>query len=365
MVWLSFQKRVTTKVRANVLIFKTGQLGDSLVSIPAIRAIFESNKDSDILLLTDYQDKRKNLISSWSVLGEIFKFANPIFYDPNALAIKRPNELIKFILLLRSFKISKVYVLNRRYSRNRSFLDYIFFRYIVGCNDVVQAENLPHPKFANNKSPYLTCKNPEWMRLLSAVIPLDSFYSHDLIPVTEKYKSELQHLLRDSGIIFHNDLIAIAPGSKMQSKIWPFSYFEELGHLLLSHSPSIQLIVVGGQEDVDVGDRLCASWGARSINFSGRLSIFGSAALFTKCALFIGNDSGAMHLAAMSGLQCICIFSSRDYPGLWNPIGEGHQIFRSEVDCEGCMLEVCEIQKNKCLKAISPQSIFSAAKIYL
>ena len=73
---------------------------------------------------------------------------------------------------------------------------------------------------------------------------------------------------------------------------------------------------------------LCAAWGPRSHNLAGRLSVFGSASVLSQCATFIGNDSGPTHLAAMVGIPCVAIFSARNAPGQWEPLGEHHVVHR-------------------------------------
>jgi heptosyltransferase-2 len=64
-----------------------------------------------------------------------------------------------------------------------------------------------------------------------------------------------------------------------------------------------------------------------------------------------------MHLAAMVRIPCVAIFCARDYPGKWEPYGEKHRIIRKDVECAGCMLEVCSYN-NRCLQLISVDDIF-------
>ncbi len=107
-----------------------------------------------------------------------------------------------------------------------------------------------------------------------------------------------------------------------------------------------------------IGEELCADWGKRSYNFAGKLSVYGSAAVLEKCAAYIGNDTGTMHLAAMVGIPCVAIFSARDYPGKWEPYGEGHTILRYDTNCAGCMLEICP-QQNRCLNSITTENVLA------
>jgi ADP-heptose:LPS heptosyltransferase len=71
-----------------------------------------------------------------------------------------------------------------------------------------------------------------------------------------------------------------------------------------------------------------------------------------RCLAYVGNDAGTMHLAGMVGIPCVGLFSARDYPGQWEPYGEGHVILRHETECAGCMRTVCPYD-NRCLDLIS------------
>ena len=110
----------------------------------------------------------------------------------------------------------------------------------------------------------------------------------------------------------------------MQAKKWPEDRFERVGLALLDRFPDLRLVVVGGPGEKPLGDRLCRAWGERAVNLSGALSVWESAAMLERCALYVGNDTGTMHLAASVATPCVAIFSARDNPGKWEPAGPGH-----------------------------------------
>jgi len=110
-----------------------------------------------------------------------------------------------------------------------------------------------------------------------------------------------------------------------------------------------------------IGAWLLDRWGS-GYNAAGALGIRSSLAAMKHCELFIGNDTGTMHMAAAVGLPCVAIFSSRERPGLWYPLGEGHRVFRSAIDCEGCGLVECLELGNECLKRISVEEVLSACR---
>jgi heptosyltransferase III len=153
--------------------------------------------------------------------------------------------------------------------------------------------------------------------------------------------------------------VAIGPGSKMPAKVWPADRFIEVVSKLISEH-DVWPVVFGGPEDRPLGLRLVERWGRGSVA-AGELGVRQGFAALERCLLYLGNDTGTMHMAASVGIPCVAVFSSRDYPGAWYPYGDGHVVFRTSIDCEGCMLQVCPIG-NACLLAISPEDVFCATE---
>jgi ADP-heptose:LPS heptosyltransferase len=118
--------------------------------------------------------------------------------------------------------------------------------------------------------------------------------------------------------------------------------------------------VFGAQHEHALGDALCRAWGTGAINVSGSLTIAESAALLERCAAYVGNDTGTMHLAASVGTPCVAIFSARDNPGRWEPVGEGHLVLRHDVPCAGCQLTTCIERERACLKGIEVSDVLAA-----
>jgi ADP-heptose:LPS heptosyltransferase len=154
--------------------------------------------------------------------------------------------------------------------------------------------------------------------------------------------------------------IAVGPGSKMPAKRWPLRRFQELVGDLISEF-DVWPVVFGGEEDRVIGDWLLKYWG-RGYNAAGALGLRAAAAGLKRSTLFLGNDTGTMHMAAAVGVPCVAIFSSRERPGLWFPHGEGHRVFRTQIECEGCGLVECIEKQMECIKRISVAEVLDACR---
>jgi len=153
-------------------------------------------------------------------------------------------------------------------------------------------------------------------------------------------------------------LVGFGPGSKWPSKVWPEERFDEVGKRLIQRH-DIYPIVFGGAEDRALGERLVLAW-ERGANAAGELPVRQAAGALAQCRLYVGNDTGTMHIAAAVETPCVAIMSALDWPGHWNPYGSGHTVLRRSVPCEGCLLKVCERERMRCLKEITVEDVVNA-----
>lgn len=99
-------------------------------------------------------------------------------------------------------------------------------------------------------------------------------------------------------------LIALGIGASQAERIWPLDRFIELGRWL-QETQDAHVAVIGGSDMVTAGEQLAAALGSAARNLAGRLSLTDTAAVLAHSDLFIGNDSGPLHLAAAIGLPVI------------------------------------------------------------
>lgn len=337
-----------------ILVFRIGQLGDSLVALPAVGEIRKHHPAANMVLLTERQ-LLPGRVSSWDVYGPTGWFEDVVFYRPTTNMWQRMMTLMSLVWRLRRLRCGIVYDLTPQRSASQSSRDRFFFRHVIGISDYRGGGQFSKPPKVDGVS--LPRIEPEWRRLLRAAGANES--ASVVLPVPKADSEAARLLLSREGLDDSALLVAVGLGSKMPAKRWPLERFRELGQRLLDKHQGVHLVIVGGADDTALGKQLCLGWGARSHNMAGHLSPYGSAEVLRRCVAYIGNDTGAMHLAGMVGTPCVALFSARDYPGQWEPYGNGHVVLRHEVECAGCMLEVCPYQ-NKCLTLIQTDEAFMA-----
>jgi ADP-heptose:LPS heptosyltransferase len=89
------------------------------------------------------------------------------------------------------------------------------------------------------------------------------------------------------------------------------------------------------------------------------------AQLYQTAGGYIGNDSGASHLAALLGLPALVIFGPAD-PARWKPSGPHVEIVRPSLTCQPCFeTEPSNCPEPKCLEDITPDRVLKVFyKVY-
>jgi len=155
-----------------------------------------------------------------------------------------------------------------------------------------------------------------------------------------------------------HQVVAVCPGTKMQSKRWPKEYFIDVGRQL-NQRRGMRFVIIGGPQEESLCAEIQSAW--RGFGFAALgANLFQTAAIIRASACYFGNDTGSMHLAASMGVPCVAIFSSREKIGLWYPYGSEHVVFRSDAICSPCQLMECFSERPPCLIDITPELVASA-----
>jgi len=150
--------------------------------------------------------------------------------------------------------------------------------------------------------------------------------------------------------------IAVSVGTKVQAKDWGRENWRALLGRMAAEFPGRALLLLGAAEESEASEFAAEGWrtsgGGPVVNLCGVLTPRESAAAIARTRLFVGHDSGPMHLAAAVGTPVVAIFAARNIPRQWFPFGKQHEVVYHRVECWGCGLETCIEQQKKCLMSI-------------
>jgi ADP-heptose:LPS heptosyltransferase len=158
--------------------------------------------------------------------------------------------------------------------------------------------------------------------------------------------------------------IAVSVGTKVQAKDWGRENWRALLARIAAEYPGHGLLLAGAPEESEASEYAADGWRAAGggvvANLCGKLTPRESAAALSFARVFVGHDSGPMHLAAAVGTPCVAIFAARNIPRVWFPFGEKHRVVYHRVDCMGCGLETCIVEAKKCILSISVDEVMGA-----
>jgi heptosyltransferase III len=344
-----------------ILVFRIGHLGDTLVSLPAFWAIRKSFPASHLTLLSNVDANNPEYVLARSVLPENGLFDDWLNYPFSSKKVQSLQGLTKLLLKLRLNKYDAVvYMMTRNRLETQIKRDIKFFR-LAGIKHIFGAEYLRNNLLDRNAIRPLAGVEPESEFLLKCLTEEKLLQISDLqldanMKLSLAEENFADNWLKDN-CDFSKKFIAVAPASKWESKVWAEERFAEVVKKLIDEK-DIFPIIFGGKEEREKGERLIKHWGIGA-NAAGELNIRQAAVALQKCELYVGNDTGTMHLAASAGTKCVAVFAAIDFPNRWIPFGKGHTVFRESVECEGCYVENC-FNNRKCLDLISVEKVYDS-----
>jgi heptosyltransferase III len=148
--------------------------------------------------------------------------------------------------------------------------------------------------------------------------------------------------------------VLIHPGAGSPRKRWPLSGFRDVAVQLEALRLSPEFVIGPAEQDLlpELARRAAAVH--RPGDCMELLDLLRSA------AAYIGNDSGASHLAAWAGLPSVVIFGPTD-PVRWRPRGSSVAIVQAPLDCRPCFETAAEnCAASDCLARITPANVMEA-----
>jgi heptosyltransferase-3 len=166
-------------------------------------------------------------------------------------------------------------------------------------------------------------------------------------------RSALKSILLKEGITIEKPVICIHPGAGVEYKQWTEEGFADISSWLVSEG--FQVVFVGSSNESGKIGGITSIMKNHAYNLAGELSLGELTALFEISSLYIGNDSGPMHLAAAVNTPVVALFGPAG-ENRWGPLSEKAIVLRGEEPCEKCKGKDCQYNF-KCIRTISSDDI--------
>jgi heptosyltransferase-2 len=320
-----------------VLVIQTAFLGDIVLTIPLIRSLKKYRPEIELFFLTTPVGK--------SLLEDQHNIDKIIVYD-------KKGKDKGSVSLFRKIKEIKTYHIDTVLSPHRSFRSGIIAMFSGAGNRV--GYNLPYLIPFYNVRLKRHKDMHEIDRILSLLNPLNLKLSAD-----DRYPS-----LRTKNTIREKGVIGIAPGSVWGTKQWTEEGYAGLIRKL--HEKGYGIVLIGSSSDKMIADRIKAIAGVELNDMTGKTDLKGLVELLSNLTLLVTNDNGAMQVAQAVNTPIVAIFGPTVPEQGFAPIRPNTVVLENEgLYCRPCSAH-CPMEYPEghflCMKAITPDNVFAAAK---
>lgn len=294
--------------RRKFLVIKLWAIGDSILTLSLIKGIRESFKDTtiDVLLRTRVKDvyecfpvDRIYNLDSFSDLLKLVRMhryydvifdCEPYLNLSAILAFYLGKERIGFSRQFRSRLYTKITGFRKEQHMVQNYLDML--RILGKQYDTLELEKLS-----------VSGKNK---------IKVDDFISREIQEKT---------------------IVGITPGVAESSKnrMWFENRFAELADRIIDLL-NCEVVFIDSPGNKETVNKVISLMKQKPVNAVGIFTLKETFYLISKCAVYISNDTGPMHIAAAQGCRTIGLFGPNT-PVLWGPYGKGNiAIYKTKLD---------------------------------
>lgn len=340
-----------------ILIVQLADIGDLVVSTPALAALRDAQPGAHIALLTSTH--AAPVIETTGLVDEIIGFDKKTFNSSTAI-FKLAN--LRHILALRKGRYDTVIFLHH-FTLKLGTLKFALIAFasrarrrigLQNGNGWFLTESIPDGGWGDRHQAQY------WLDLVhlagadSSARPLHVNLSEEKTPLPDPAQSAPRIALHSGS------------GGYSLARRWDTEKFAIVADALHAEYGA-QIILTGRPEDDTA--QVSAALKAPHIDLTGKTSLAQLSALLATCDLFIGADSGVMHLAAAAGTPVIAIFGPSNHHawGPWTPDGKS-VIVRSGAECSPCsyidhgigLREGCLART--CMRLVTAQQVIDAAR---
>jgi len=307
-----------------IFIFRLGSLGDTIITLPFFHRIAELYPNDRRIVLTNIP-VAANAAPLRGVLDGSGLVHDYISYP---IGLRSPARLLELARTLARTGSHTLIYMQKVETVARAYRDFVFFR-LCGFRNIIGAP-LTVDLQQGYYDPVSGVAEPECERLARCLARLGPF---DL----QAKKMWDLHLTLDELAAGHafvapllgRPVFAINMGGKAAKNDWGHSNWCELIRRLTKQYAGFGLLAIGAAQDAQRADEVGALWSGVFVNACGRMVPRVSAAALGNATLFIGHDSGPLHLAAAMGIRCVGLYGDNNPPKKWHPYFGDHEIIHN------------------------------------
>ncbi len=335
----------------NILIIRLSSLGDVLLTMPAVKALKSFSPSASVTWVVEggvgellahqgFVDRviefPRRTVSGALRGGRFFSAARTMGAFLGKLRERDYDLVLDFHGILKSACLARSARGTRRIGFDRTFAKEGSW---IAYDEKVEGKEKRLHKVERNM-------------LIASHLGAPDFPDVDL-EAPPAARSYIEKFFSDAGL--SGPVIAVNPFCSKGSafKRWDLSAYGELVRRVRDETGAHVLILWGPDEKEEAIRLNDMSGGAAVLACPTTVSQL--YALLKRTDLYVGGDTGGMHLAAFAGMPIVAIFGPTDH--LVNgPYGKGHRVIRKEMVCSPCRDKSC--RDRSCLRSITVDEVF-------
>ncbi len=342
-----------------ILAIRLDNLGDVLVTTPALHAIKASLPHVELTLLTSPIGAQVGRLNP--DIDHVIVYQAP-WMDPWHELPQDAQREQKMISTLaeRHFDGAIIFTSFRQSPLPAAYLCYL--------------ANIPLRLAASIDGPgslLTTChKHPERMMHeverglgLVGAIGLTTDELDLVLAVPDETRAHIVDLLSAHGIDHYAPLIVVHPGCSMLARTYPWEMYVQVVNLLIEQLGA-KVILTGAEDERELVERVLSKVRPESreaiLPLAGTLSFPDFCALIEAADLTITNNTGPMHISAAVKTPVVALFALTNPPEQWGPWHVPMRQLYHDGPCRICYSRICPYG-HECLRLVTPEMVVTAA----
>lgn len=344
--WILYGQRLPKDFSPNrILVVKLDHLGDVLLATPVFSNLRQVYPEVELHALCGKWSRI--ILENHPDVDKVIEYNSPLFCRTEASTSSK--QAFKLLKHLRHQEYDLLIELRGDWRT-------IWFSVLKGSSRRLCRANLQIANklgFHKLSSTHETYRNLDVLRQAG----IHTSIQNTTFSISTENEQWLANFWSEQQIESSHRVITIHPGSPVAIKRWKPELFAELADWLTINKGA-HILFVGVTDEIPIITQIQALMEEESINIAGMTTVPQLASVLQKSIMFIGNDSGPMHLAAAVGTQTIGLYGPGD-PKRFGPVGEKCHTIQEKPDCPPCKGDICKFGEEGCMAKIRVKDVIA------
>lgn len=303
-----------------ILIISLSNLGDAMLTYPALHAIFRAYPDAEYHLLAPPKTQE--------LFGGDHRFHHVLSWEPGASLLAQVALTAKLAWM--------------RFDLVVDFRNSLIPLFLLGAKRT--------PIFRRNSD---QMHRVERHLNLTRRLGIPSEQGGAALPYGSQEQGQVNSWIEEG-----KRVVVMVPGARSDLKRWGAERFAAVADHLIQEQ-NAQILLIGAQSEAPIAEEVKHSMRGNPTNLTGKTSIRQLAALLGRTELMITNDCACLHAAELMQVPTVAIFGPTD-ERKYGPRHRASRVVRRKLICAPCEKAQC-VYGHECMKWVEVQEVCDAA----